>query len=90
MDNLEKVIYDKLIEKMEIDESTIDGFTYDSPIFSSSASPDEISMGLDSVDALELFVLIYDEWEIDAPSEDISKLTSVNAIADYVRKFKEN
>lgn len=90
MDNLEKVIYDKLLQKMKIDESEIEGFTFDSPIFNPSDETDEVTMGLDSIDALELVVLIYDEWGIDVPAEDMGKLKTINAIADYIRKYKES
>lgn len=89
MENLEKIIYDELISIAEIDENEIEGFTYDSPIFNSSDYDDGVCMGLDSIDALELVVLIYDEWGIDVPAEDIGKLKTVNAIADYVREHKD-
>lgn len=88
MENLEKIIYDELISIADIDESEIEGFTYDSPIFN-SPDYDELCMGLDSIDALELVVAIYDEWGIDVPAEDIGKLKTVNAIADYVREHKD-
>lgn len=89
MGNLEKTIYDGLIKIANIDESEIEGFTYDSPIFNSSDHDDEICMCLDSIDALELVVMIYDKWGIDVPAEDVGSLKTVNAIADYVRKHKD-
>lgn len=89
MENLEKEIYDKLIKIADIDESEMEGFTYDSPIFNSPDHDDEICMGLDSIDALELVVMIYDKWKIDVPAEDMGKLKTVNAIADYIRKYKD-
>lgn len=88
MKNLEKTIYEKLVKIADIDESEIDGFTYDSPIFNSPDYDDEVCMGLDSIDALELVVAIYDKWGIDVPAEDIGKLKTINAIADYVREHK--
>jgi hypothetical protein len=87
MEELEKKIYDSLIKKMDVDESEIEGFTYDSPIFGSGAAG-EVSMGLDSVDALELVVMIYDGWGIDVPTDDMKLLSTVNNIADYIRKHK--
>lgn len=90
MENIEKEIYEKIIEKMDVDESGIEEFTYDTPIFYSSEFPDRLSMGLDSIDALELLVIIYDEWGIDVPGEDMGKLKTVNAIAEYIREHEEN
>lgn len=89
MENLEKMIYDGLIKITNIDESEIEGFTYDSPVFNSHYNGEGVCMGLDSIDALELVVMIYDEWGIDIPAEDIGKLETVNAIADYVREHKD-
>ncbi|MCM1328246.1 MAG: phosphopantetheine-binding protein [Ruminococcus sp.] len=89
MKNLEKEIYEGLISISETDESEIEGFTYDSPIFNSPDNGDEVCMGLDSLDALELAVMIYDEWGIDVPAEDMGMLKTVNAIADYIRECRE-
>lgn len=88
MENLENKIFEKLIETMDIQRDEIEGFTYDSPIFN-SGSDDQVTMGLDSVDALELVVMIYDQWGIDVPSEDMKLLGTVNKIADYVRTHGE-
>ena len=38
---------------------------------------------------MELVTLIYDKWGINVPTEDMKKLYSVNAIADYIRKFQK-
>ena len=84
MENLENTILEKIIETMDVDRTEIEGFTYDSPIFG-AGSGDEITMGLDSVDALELVVMIYETWGIDVPSEDMNLLKTVNRIAEYIR-----
>lgn len=89
MENLQKKIYQKLLERMDIDEKEIMGFDFDSPIFSSGDTGDsKTCMGLDSIDALELIVLIYDEWGIDVPTEDMPELRTVNNIASYIIKHK--
>ncbi len=85
MNELEKKIYDKIIEKMDIDASEIEGFDENSPIFG-AASDGKVSMELDSIDSLELVVLIYDEWGIDVPTEDMPKLKTLSSIADYIRE----
>lgn len=89
MENIEKVIFEKIVETMDVDRAEIEGFTYDSPIFGSGAD-DEVTMGLDSIDALELVVMIYDTWGIDVPAEDMHLLSTVNKIAGYIRTHEGN
>ncbi len=88
MNELERKIYDKIIEKMEIDVSEIEGFDENSPIFG-TANGDEVSLELDSIDSLELVVLIYDEWGIDVLTDDMPKLKTIKCIADYIRKCRQ-
>ncbi len=87
MERLEETIYKKLIEKMDFSEKELAGFTYDSPLFASDHSENR-SMGLDSIDALELIALLHDSWGVDVPAEDMEKLSTVNGIAEYIRIHK--
>lgn len=57
-------------------------FTYDYPLFDQFDGRPHL--GLSSLNALMLVVLIYETWGIDVPMEDIPKLISVNAIATYI------
>ena len=43
-------------------------------------------LGLDSVDALELVVLVEEKFDIQIPDEDVGKraFASIDALADYV------
>ena len=84
---LEKEIYEQIIDRLDLDDETVDGFSYDTILF--NLGDGQENLGLDSVDALELVTLIYEKWEIDVPSEDMKKLISVNAIADYIRSARE-
>ncbi|MGN0630443.1 MAG: acyl carrier protein [Ruminococcus sp.] len=89
MEGLQEKIYQKLIERMDVNESEIEGFDFDSPIFNTNDADDsKVCMGLDSIDALELVVLIYDEWGIDVPTDDMPKLRTVNNIATYIREHE--
>lgn len=88
MDKIEDIIFEKIIEVMDVDRTELDGFTYDSPIFASDKS-DKANMGLDSMDALELVVVIHSTWGIDVPSEDMHLLTTVNKIAEYIRAHED-
>lgn len=85
MDKLERKIYEKIIEKMDIDESEIEGFDENSLIFGTSEDG-KVSLELDSIDSLELVVLIYDEWNIDVSAEDMPRLKTLRSIADYIRE----
>jgi acyl carrier protein len=89
MENLEQKIYDTIMKNMDFDEINLTGFNYDSPIFGSEEKAGDPCLGLDSVDALELVVMIYKEWNIDVPSEDMHLLGTVNKIADYIRAHAE-
>jgi len=46
-------------------------------------------LGLDSLDALELVVGIEEAFEISISDDDISALSSVNKIADYITASRE-
>ncbi len=90
MTELEKKVYNKMIETMDLDESELEGFDENSPIFEGDNNG-SVSMNLDSIDSLELVVMIEKEWglgEIDG--EDMKKMRTVKAIADYIKEHSEN
>ena len=80
---LEKQIYDQVIKRFDLDEETVRKLEYDTVLFDMRDGTE--NLGLDSIDALELITLLYDTWDIDLPVEDMKKLYSIKAIADYVR-----
>lgn len=86
LNDIAQKVYEILIEKAEVNEADIDGFTFDSPVFTFDKVTQGVCMGLDSLDTLELIVAIYETWGIDVPPEDAKKLLTVNMIADYIRK----
>ena len=83
---LEKQIFDELVKRLDLDEETLKDVDYDTVLFERGDGQE--NLGLDSIDALELLSLLYDVWGIDMPAEDIKKLYSVNAIAEYIRNSK--
>ena len=84
MTELEEQVYRKIIETMDVDESALTGFTETSAIFG-EAEPGEVSMGLDSIDSLELLVMIEKEWGLgEIPGEDMINLDTVKSIAGYI------
>ncbi len=81
---LEKQIYEQIIKRLNLDEEMLaDHFTYDTTLF--TTNDDTPNLGLDSIDALELVTLIYDNWQIAVPAEDMKMLRSINTIAAYIR-----
>ena len=75
---LKEKIKQALITKLELDDEMKAELDYDTQLFGDEG------IGLDSMDSLELVTLIYDEWRIDVPSDDMKKLVSINAIAEYI------
>ena len=80
---LKEKIKQALITKLELDDEMKEELDYDTQLFGDEG------IGLDSMDSLELVTLIYDEWGIDVPSEDMKKLVSVNAIAEYIEGYNK-
>ena len=80
---LKEKIKQALITKLELDDEMKAELDYDTQLFGDEG------IGLDSMDSLELVTLIYDKWRIDVPSEDMKKLVSVNAIAEYIEGYNK-
>lgn len=83
---LEKQIFDMIVKKMKLQEIIREipeeKLSYDTPLFE-SMDPDGIA--LDSIAALELVVLLQDNFGITIMDEDMAQLISVADIADFVR-----
>ncbi|MDR1875964.1 MAG: phosphopantetheine-binding protein, partial [Synergistaceae bacterium] len=87
LENLEKKIAEKIVEKMDLNDVKAEDISPSMPLFSSAADPaEEKNLGLDSVDGLELVVLIYEEWGIKVEAEDMPRLTTIGRIAAYIRE----
>lgn len=80
---LKEKIKQAIITKLDLDDEIKEELDYDTQLFGDEG------IGLDSMDSLELVTLIYDEWRIDVPSEDMKKLVSVNAIAEYIEGYNK-
>ncbi|KEP30525.1 MULTISPECIES: phosphopantetheine-binding protein [Bacillus] len=76
-DKIKELLVEKL--DLEIDPSII---TDDQPIFGRG-------LGLDSIDALELFVVIEDEFGVTVFDDNIEVFSSVNKLADYIEENME-
>lgn len=87
MEQIEQEIMKGLRENLDLEDAALDGFGYDTPLFATDDA--ENSLGLDSIDALELMVMIQEKWGFEVPSEDAVQLQTVHTIADYVRSRLE-
>ncbi len=85
MTALEQKVYDKIVETMDLDSAELDGVDENSPIFEGDNEGAKASLNLDSIDALELTVMIEKEWGLkEIPGEEMQKMRTIKAIADYI------
>ncbi|MGB7606377.1 MAG: phosphopantetheine-binding protein [Lutisporaceae bacterium] len=86
--NLENEIKECIIERLNLEVSP-DEIDNDSPIFKSQdddAEEVEGSLGLDSVDALEIVVAMNNKYDIEITDNDMMIFQSINTIADFIRE----
>lgn len=84
MDELIRELKDEIIEALNLEEMTADDIEENEPLFGEG-------LGLDSIDALELIVLLEKKYGIKLadPAEGKKIFTNVAAIADYVSKNRK-
>ena len=84
MDELIRELKDEIIEALNLEEMTADDIDENEPLFGEG-------LGLDSIDALELMVLLEKKYGIKLadPAEGKKIFTNVAAIADYVSKNRK-
>ena len=81
MENLEVNLKAQIIEQLNLEELDLEEFGNDTPLFGDDG------IGLDSIDALELIVLMEKDYNLKiANPEDGSKIfKTVNTMADFIR-----
>lgn len=90
MTDLEKEIYDNLIKTMDVDESELKGFDENSPLFAKDVRKGEATMGLDSIDSLELVIMIEKHWKLpEIPNDSLIQFRTVKEIAEYIESQPE-
>ena len=84
MEELIIELKEKIIEALNLEETTPADIATDEPLFGDG-------LGLDSIDALELIVLLEKSYGIKLanPAEGKAIFTSVGSIADYVSKNRK-
>jgi acyl carrier protein len=86
MDTLKEDLKKQIIEQLNLEDITPSDIQDDSVLF------DDAGLGLDSIDALELIVLLekYHGIQVTNPDEGKEAFKSVQTMADYIRKRKGN
>ncbi len=81
MENLEEKLKTQIITQLNLEEVGVEDFGNDDPIFGDG-------LGLDSIDALELIVLLEKEYglKVANPEEGGKIFTSINTMANYIRE----
>lgn len=46
-------------------------------------------LGVDSLDLFELVMALEEEYDLEIPTEDLEKLTTVGEVATYIQEHKE-
>jgi acyl carrier protein len=84
MDNLKEDLKKQIIEQLNLEEIQASDIADDALLFSTDG------LGLDSIDALELIVLLekYHGIQVTKPEEGKEAFLTINTMADYIRKRK--
>jgi acyl carrier protein len=83
MENLILELKEKIIEALNLEETTPDMLDADSPLFGEG-------LGLDSIDALELIVMLEKNYGIKLanPAEGKNVFKNLNTMAQYVAQHR--
>ena len=71
-----------MLEKMK--EIIAEQLSVDADSITEASSFKE-DLGADSLDLFELVMALEEEYEIEIPSEELEKITTVGAVADYLK-----
>jgi acyl carrier protein len=84
MDNLIVQLKKQIIDALNLEDMTADDINAEAPLFGDG-------LGLDSIDALELIVLLEREYgiKLSNPAEGKAIFKSVASIAEYVSKNRK-
>ena len=85
MEELMTKLKSEVIEVLDLQDVVPPDFNFDTPLFVEG-------LGLDSVDALEIVVLLEKNYnvKIEDPRDRRTALYSIRSIADYIIKHQQN
>ena len=83
MDDLIEKLKTEIISQLNLEDKTPADIQADAPLFGDG-------LGLDSIDALELIVLLEKNYglKLDSPEDGKNVFYSVNSMADFIRTRK--
>ena len=84
MDNLKEELKKQIIEQLNLEEIQVSDIQDDALLF------DANGLGLDSIDALELIVLLekYHGIQVTNPDEGKQAFLTINSMAEYIKNRK--
>jgi acyl carrier protein len=84
MDNLKEELKKQIIEQLNLEEIQVSDIADDALLFSADG------LGLDSIDALELIVLLekYHGIQVTNPDEGKQAFLTINSMAEYIKNRK--
>jgi acyl carrier protein len=85
-DGLEKELVELIVKVCNILDPVPDDLSFDDPLI----GPESI-LGLDSLDAVEIVVLVEKRYHVRIDAQETSRkvLRSINTLADYIRRHKD-
>lgn len=86
MDELKEALKKQIIEQLNLEEIEVSDIADDAALF------DANGVGLDSIDALELIVLLEKYYQISLtnPEEGKKAFYSINTLSDYIKSRRSN
>ena len=89
MNDLEKQVCEMIVSRLGLDDLNPDEIHSDSPLFKAyDESAIDNSLGLDSVDALELVVGLREEFDVTVTDEDMHVFESIGMMARFIEEQK--
>ncbi len=84
MENLITELKEQIIKVLNLEEMTVDDIDDNEPLFGDQG------LGLDSIDALELIVLLEKKYgiKLENPAEGKEIFKSITSIANYISKHR--
>ncbi|APG59507.1 phosphopantetheine-binding protein [Christiangramia salexigens] len=83
MSNLHTQLKESIIEQLNLEDMEVSEISNDEPLFGDG-------LGLDSIDALELIVLLEKDYGIKLadPQQGKEVFESINSMVDYIQKHR--
>ncbi|MBL4594309.1 MAG: acyl carrier protein [Flavobacteriales bacterium] len=84
MEDLKEKLKEQIIDRLNLEDVNVTDFSDDMPLFGGG-------LGLDSIDALELIVLLENDYGIELanPEEGKEIFDTINSLADYIQKNRK-